>query len=151
QRRTLGREHPDTLGTQARIGKLLHDQGKLAESEAMIRGALEISRRTQGAEAADTLDMIGMLALTLGDEEKYAESNALYKEKLDVTARALGKEHFVYLVAASGYANSLLAQGGADQLAEAELLLREVVQTRQRVSGPAHPETIYAEFSLGKV
>jgi tetratricopeptide (TPR) repeat protein len=151
QRRTFGPEHPDTLSTQAKIGKLLYDQGRFAESEATIRQALDASRRVQGSDSLGTLDMVGMLAQTLSDEKKHTEADALYQERINTLERTLGKEHFAYLNAAAAYANSAADQGGESRLAEAEQLLRQVVQTRRRVSGETHPETIYVKLVLGRV
>jgi serine/threonine protein kinase/tetratricopeptide (TPR) repeat protein len=151
QLRTLGEEHPDTLGTQTKVGMRLHDLGKLGEAEAMLRGALDVSRRVYGGENATTLGLLSALAMTLSDATKYAESNLLYSELLDSAARALGKDHDIYLISAKLYAESLCDQGGTERHAEAEATLRELVEIRERVSGTAHPATIRVHAALGNV
>lgn len=149
RRRMLGREHPNTLATHVGLGAVLHDQRKLAESEATLREGLEISVASHGREKAITIDFLKALALTLSDAKKYDESNTLYAECLGLMERSLGVEHFSYLHVAEAYAYSLIEQGGATRLAEAETILRRTVETLQRVGGPTHPETIEAILTLG--
>ena len=53
--RTLGAEHPDTLGSVNNLAECLEAMGQLKDAEALYRRALEARERTLGAEHPSTL------------------------------------------------------------------------------------------------
>jgi|GEM_PF-3051591 len=63
--RTLGLEHPDTLGSLNNLAILLRDKGDLAGAESLNRRALEARERTLGLEHPDTLGSLNNLAVLL--------------------------------------------------------------------------------------
>jgi tetratricopeptide (TPR) repeat protein len=89
--------------------------------------------------------------MTLSDGANYADSNPMYSELLESAARTLGENHGIYLSYVKAYADSLRVQGRAEQLVEAEELLRTLAEIREQVNGPAHPVTIRGNVALGSV
>jgi serine/threonine protein kinase len=153
QQRTIGPEHVNTLGTQARLGHVLMQAGKSAEAEAMAREAVDTSRRVYSVEHEQTLSLTDMLAVILSNLGKYEEANSLFKARLDAIERSGGafKERLDYLIIATQYADSLYLEGGTEQLTEAEKLLRDVVGARERLAGTDAPTTADVTLTLGLV
>jgi tetratricopeptide (TPR) repeat protein len=93
RRRTLGEEHPDTLGSIGNMGFLLWSQGRLAEAEPYWREALEKRRRTLGEEHPQTLGSIHNMGVLLQAQGRLAEAEPYCHEALEKSRRTLGEEH----------------------------------------------------------
>ena len=59
--RTLGKDHPDTLGSCFCLGALLNDMGDLPGAEAMLQRAVEGYTRTLGAAHPNTRNAVDWL------------------------------------------------------------------------------------------
>jgi hypothetical protein len=59
----------------------MRDQGKLGESEALYRKALESYREGMGARHPETLEAMDNLASVLRDQNKMSEVEALLRER----------------------------------------------------------------------
>ena len=53
--RTLGKEHPDALGSVSNLASVLRDQGKCEAAEEMNRRALDGCEKALGKEHPNTL------------------------------------------------------------------------------------------------
>jgi hypothetical protein len=144
-RRTLGDEHPDTLGSINNLANLLMDQGKLGDAEPLYREALAGCRRTLGDEHPNTLDSIECMAILLKNQVKLGDAEPLYREALAGKRRTLGDEHPSTLGSINNLANLLRAQG---KLGDAEPLYREALAGRRRTLGDEHPSTLTSIFNF---
>jgi serine/threonine protein kinase/tetratricopeptide (TPR) repeat protein len=124
ERKVFGPEHPDTLRGTVNLASILGDEGKYAESVAMIRAILPIWTRLYGPEDHDTLVVRNILAVDLEKEGKYGEAEALYLDTRAIQRRVLGPDD--YRTATSTYNLACLAavQGRRHQ---ALRLLREAI------------------------
>ena len=61
--RTLGAEHPSTLGSVNNMAICLEAMGQLKDAEVLYRRALEAKERTLGAQHPSTLRSVNNLAI----------------------------------------------------------------------------------------
>jgi len=146
QERTLGPEHPDTLGSINNLGILLSDQGDYAGAEPLYRRVMEARERILGPEHPDTLDSINNLGVLLGDQGDYAGAESLHRRALEAQERILGPEHPQTLNSINNLGNLLSDKG---DYAGAEPLYRRALEARERILGPEHPETLRSVNRLG--
>ena len=66
------------------LGRLLHDKGKLAAAEPLLRGALEVARETLDNRHPGTLSYIHDLGLLLQEKGDLAAAESLLREALEV-------------------------------------------------------------------
>jgi tetratricopeptide (TPR) repeat protein len=76
---SVGPEHPDVAGCMEVKAGCLYFVGRVAESESLIRSALEMRERVQesGAGIVSDLEKLGQLA---GQQGRFAEADSLYWE-----------------------------------------------------------------------
>jgi tetratricopeptide (TPR) repeat protein len=120
--RTLGKEHPDTLGSVNNLASLLSDKGDYAEAEPLCRRALEAQERTLGKEHPDTLHSVNNLALLLQKKGDTGAAESLARRALEAREHTLGKTHPDTVNSRNMLIEVLTKSGKA---AEAEALKRE--------------------------
>jgi non-specific serine/threonine protein kinase/serine/threonine-protein kinase len=146
RRASLGPDHTDTIDSEHNLAALLADEGKLDESEPMLRDALERSRRRFGADSPATLRAVNNLAAMLYYQGKLADAEPLYHQVLDGLRRQLGLDHPDTLNAENNL-SSLLSERG--ESAAAEAMCRDVVERGRRTLGPDHPDVLLWTNNLG--
>ncbi len=137
----LGAEHRDTLVAANSFASIVHDLGRLNESERLHRETLERQRRLLGDDDPDTITSIANLAVLLSDQGQSDESARLFREAVDRSRRVLGNDARQTILAINGLAVALKNLG---RLEEAEPLYREAVELSRRIFGEGNPETLIA-------
>ena len=136
---------------RATIGMILKNNGRWAEAEPLLRGAMETLRRVLGEEHPATLGSINNFGNLLQSQGKLAEAEPYLREALDKSRRVLGAEDRDTLTAINNMGALLWEQGLRTQgkLAEAEPYFREALEKRRRVLGNGHPETQFSIHNMG--
>jgi eukaryotic-like serine/threonine-protein kinase len=121
ERRVLGPEHPDSLGTISAIVSMYQHQGKYALAESYAAQALAGRRHALGSEHPDTMASAADLALAYQSQGKFAEAEPLAREALEFDKKKQPDDWQRFR------AESLLGASlaGQKKYAEAESLLLE--------------------------
>jgi|HubBroStandDraft_6_1064221.scaffolds.fasta_scaffold00083_8 serine/threonine protein kinase len=144
-RRTLGLDNEQTLGTMNALAAVLALQGRRADAEKLAREAVDHSRQKFGVRNANTLKSMHNLEVILSTEGQYPEAEALAHEVLDNARPLLGPENpdtIIYTASLAATENSL------GRYPEAEKLLSEAVDLQKKTLGPDHPSTIHSMNNL---
>ncbi len=148
QRRVRGADHPDTLLAQVARGGLALADGKLAEAESLLLGALKGLERVRGPDHLDTLDakyMVGQLYL---DQYKFADAERICEQVYDAYRRVKGADDLKTLYAANNLAVACLDQ---NKFARAEELLKGVIEAMGRIRDMDHPDLMEPRMNLARV
>lgn len=127
------------------LGRCLKAQGRSREAEPHLRQALASYQRIYGPEHVNSLYAMRDLAEVLIDVGAPAEAELLLKRALAIE-EIVGPNEFRMLDTSVILAK---AYEGQRQFVKAESLLRENLQSRQRVYVPDWPETMEAMARLG--
>ncbi|HET6981330.1 MAG TPA: serine/threonine-protein kinase [Myxococcaceae bacterium] len=149
QVRTLGPEHEQTLKSLVNLSNIAAERGRDEEAERLGRVALATLTRVRGPEVYDTIVARANLADFLnrqGDRSKLVEAERLARSAIAGLTSGFGPEHQQTLLTLVTLTEILSAQGGRD--AEAEPLIRRVIDVERRIAGPDHPDTLLAERRL---
>lgn len=134
----LGPEHPDTAEILNSLGRLLHDQGALAEARPLVERALAIYEKQLGPEHPDTAASLNNLARLLHDLGALAEAHPLFLRALAIYEKQLGPEHPDTATILNNLAGLLHEQGAQS---EARPLYERALAIREQQLGPEHPAT----------
>jgi eukaryotic-like serine/threonine-protein kinase len=132
----MGEEHPDTLIAMHALGVLYRQEGRYAESEALLTKALETRRRVLGQEHPDTLGTLDDLAALRQRQGKYAEAETFFASALDARRRVLGPAHPDTLDNMISLAEVRIEQ---KKYADAEPLLREALAGYEKTAPGSWP------------
>ena len=143
-RRRLAEQDPDS-GAQrdlaralTALARLLKDEGRYEDAEALVAEGLRICEREFGEEDPDTLVSVNNLATLYRDQGRYTEAEPLYLRALAAKERVHGGDHPSTLASVNNLAGLYVSQG---RYAEAEpLYLR--ARARERVLGSDNPATL---------
>jgi hypothetical protein len=145
-RRTLGKDHPDTLIYVHNLGMVFREQNKPKEAEPYLREAVDGARRKLGAEHRTTMTATTNLGSLLVDENRF-------KEAAELLAPAESTARKVFAVANTRMLALFLMSEGRSRAAlreypaaEAELLEAQPLLVTTR--GPEHKETLACTQAL---
>jgi tetratricopeptide (TPR) repeat protein len=124
-----GLTHPDTLLSQRLLAETLRQQGRLEESEELIRRVLINSEQINGENDPHVLACKANLGAVLFDAERWEEATALFLDVREKSTRLLGPEHQQTLFAMS---NLACAYRERNMLREAEDLDLAVLEAKKR-------------------
>jgi CHAT domain-containing protein/tetratricopeptide (TPR) repeat protein len=113
----------------------LWDEGRYAESAALIERELELRRRLLGGSHPEVAATINNLALALAEQGDYARAELLHREALAIRRDVLGEDDPVVAESLNGLAAVLRSAG---EFAEAEELSREALAIHRRALGDEH-------------
>ncbi|MGW1373639.1 tetratricopeptide repeat protein [Streptomyces sp. NPDC002446] len=146
QERTLGPDHPDTLGCRHHLALNLGRLGRLEDSRAMAHEVAEARARVLGAHHPDTLTTRFELASVLGRQGNWAAALRACQEVTAGRSATLGPDHPDTLAARYEVGIGL---GRLGRSAEAMTLYRELIAARTRAQGADDPDTLRARHGLG--
>ncbi|MCJ1369865.1 hypothetical protein MMC20_001077 [Loxospora ochrophaea] len=148
----LGAEHPDTLKSMADLAITYSNECRYTEAEKLQMQVLETRKRMLGTEHPDTLKSMDNLAITYSNQGRYADAEILRTQVLETRKQVLGTEHPDTLESMADLASTYSSQGrmtylswtyrGQLRLKEAVELGMQVLDTRKRVLGAEHPDTL---------
>ena len=131
-RRTLGKDHPDTLIWVGRIGGLLWNQGLRAEAEPYLREAVDGRRRVLGDAHHHTLGSMMSLGRLLRQLGRSDEAAPYVLQAVKGSRRVRGDDH-PRTLEWMAWAGAILRD--LDRLDEAERIGREAAE-RARMAPP---------------
>lgn len=138
-RDALGRDHPDTLKSKARLAGIYSCQGRLWKAEELQREVVLKARELIGKNSLFTLETTNHLAIVLRELRGYREAERLYRRACDGFETTLGKMHSHTLEVLSDLALVVLVQERYD---EAETLIKSVIVGREKALGKDHTSTL---------
>ncbi len=139
RRRLLGVEHPDTLESQNKLGRVLEALGVLSEAESCFAQAMAGRVALYGAAHEGTIEATinwGAIQLALGRVDAAAP---IYSMVLDQCRRSLNPDHPLTIKAVNNMA--YLLHFIQERYSEAEPLYTEALEKCRRVYGPDNPTT----------
>ncbi len=89
----LGEDHPFALSCATNLADCLHDAGKLAKAEALLRETAALLQRKLGPQHPDALVCEANLAVTLRGADQLAEAVELRDRVMADLSRVLGQHH----------------------------------------------------------
>ena len=139
-----------TSKLQDALARLLQVQGKLLESEPLLREALEARRAAFGDRHPDTLESINHLGSLLFDQGKgkLDEAATLLREALETSRATLGDRHRTTLDSINHLGRLLHVQG---KFVETAPLYREALEASRATLGDRHPDTLTSINNMGRL
>ncbi|MCB1032478.1 MAG: serine/threonine protein kinase, partial [Acidobacteria bacterium] len=116
------------------LALVLRQQGRLDESEALLRRALSYRPARKGEENLE-LQIVNNLATLLQDQGRYEEAEPLFRQALEAKRRLLGEDHPSVARALNNLALLLLHRKAFD---EAEEMLGEALAVARKCFGDEH-------------
>ncbi|KAJ5660387.1 hypothetical protein N7507_006838 [Penicillium longicatenatum] len=121
------------------LGKVLGNQGRYKEAEAMHQRALEAREKVLGHEHPDTLTSVSNLGSVLDSQGRYEEAEAMHQRALEGCEKVLRRDHPDTLTSVSSLGSVLDRQGKYE---EAEAMHRRALAGYGEVFGREHPFTL---------
>jgi serine/threonine protein kinase len=129
------------------LGRVYREMGQYPKSEGHLRRARELYAEHHGPRHRRTVETMNHLALTLHLAGQDDEAGTVATEAGEIARREFGPEDTETLWA--DYYLALVRGWAQARGAEAESLLRRVLEVRRRVSGEDHRATLWARGDLG--
>lgn len=145
--RTLGADHPDTLGTRHSIARRLSERADYQQAETEYRTILKAMRRVLGPEHPDTLTVQHNIASLTSFRGDYARAEADYRDVLEIKLRVFGQDHPDTLITRHEIARMMNEQG---RHAEAETEFRDILTARLKARPPDHYHTLITRSQLAR-
>ena len=157
----FGRTDPLTLETLDALGQfcMLHNRAK--EQAEIARELLDARMQSPGPLSPLTIAAMNMLAIASADLGIVEESERLYEQAIAAQAKLTGPEHplSIALNADMGwmlYWTSMNSDGGASErsksrIARAAELTRNALDTRLRILGEEHKDTLASMSNLSSM
>ncbi len=130
------------------LGQVLVRRNRLAAAEPLIREALERYRELLGSEHPRVATILMNLAALLDARGDGTEAIGLYRQALAIRRRHLDSEDPSPARTQAALAFALLGRSAANDLAEAEQLLRIALEIHLEHRGPDHPDTLVVQRNL---
>ncbi|WP_157254592.1 tetratricopeptide repeat protein [Nonomuraea typhae] len=124
------------------------EQGRLEWAEAELRRIIPLRVALLGQENLDTLFSRHKLARVLMEQERWAAAEAELREVAAGEARICGPENHDTLTARHSLAKAILATPG--RVAEAEEMIDEIMEIRQRHWKPSHFDTLTLRYTRAR-
>lgn len=139
----FGEHDIKTLTMQKSIAKILFQEKKFEECEAMLTRILEIQKKNLGHTHSFTLstenDLKCRMAIVLINKGQYKEAEKFQSRVVEITRNVLGRDNLSTIRNECSLAICYFLLG---MYTEAEDLLQRVVESQQRILGKEHPESL---------
>ena len=143
---SLGPKHLDTLRVKNKLGQTLWQQGRYSEARELQEEAFQGLDRLLGRYNEDTLNAMDNLAGTIAkfwEREHLEQAYAMHKRAINGMEKVLGPTHLRTLWAKENIVRTSVYLGG-DYIAEAESIIKFVMEERKKSLGKEHPFTLLA-------
>jgi tetratricopeptide (TPR) repeat protein len=144
-KRTLGEEHPDTVGSMHNLAISYSEVGRRQEALQLTETVVAALKRTLGEEHPDTVGSMHNLAISYSEVGRRQEALQLTETVVAAHKRTLGEEHPDTLGSMHALANRY-SEVGRQQ--EALQLTETVVAALKRTLGEEHPDTLLSMQNL---
>jgi serine/threonine protein kinase len=142
---TLGADSQEAGRALWELGRLRHQQDRLAEARNLFESSLQILESTQ-ASATDVSALLDDLAGVYALERQWTLARQTYERALDIDRRILGDDHPRLGMHIGNLA--IVAQNLGD-LKQAEALYRDAIHRKERAYGMRSAQTASAQSNLG--
>ena len=140
-----GARHSFTLGCRIHLGHILQEQGRMKESEQILRDVLAIRKNLLGLDHHETLESGTALASLLFWTKELDEARELLEYVLGARQRLLGADHIKTLLTITNLACVYREQA---LYSRAQQLDEQVLAVKQRILGDEAHETINSMANL---
>lgn len=144
--RSLGLEHDWTFTAWSNLGRVLLEQGRLAEAEPLLSRALEGRRGRHGVDSPRTAGVLQAMAELRFEQGARREAIAMAEEAVAMSRRGFGPRDRRTAVALVVLAELRLRQGRSDT---ALTLAREAVPMLESFHGELAPSLLRAKTVVG--
>ncbi|KAL2052027.1 hypothetical protein ABVK25_007719 [Lepraria finkii] len=145
RKRTLGEEHPDTLGSMHSLAISYSEAGRVQEALQLTERVVEARKITLGEEHPNTLGSMHSLAISYSEAGRVQEALQLTERVVEAGKITLGEEHPNTL----GSMHSLaISYSEAGERQKALQLTERVVEVRKMTLGEEHPDTLGSMHNL---
>lgn len=145
-REKLGPADPMTADAERTLAQVYAETGRYDQAEELVRGAIPVIDGL--GDKVESARVRGELARVLHGAGRHEESFALWTQAEKDLAEAVGPNDKNTMVMVHNRGMALKDLG---RLAEAELVMRDLVRRRTEAFGPEHPQTLAAEDILAGV
>ena len=125
----------------SKLAQLLQTTNRLAETEPLMRRALEIDERSFGPDHPNVAIRLNNLAQLLQTTNRLAEAEPLMRRALEIDEQSFGPDHPNVAIDLNNLA--ILLQT-SNRLAEAESLMQRVIKIFRYALGAEHPSVATA-------
>ncbi|HEY7351633.1 MAG TPA: serine/threonine-protein kinase [Terriglobales bacterium] len=148
QRKELGPDDPDTLGTMGNLGVILCEENKCAEGVKLEEEVLQDQKRVQGPTDRYTIVTMDNLAVLYSKSGQLARAEELEKQALALQIRTKGLESLGAISSMMNLANFERDQG---RDAEAQKAFQQALDLENRVLGPNQPDMAETKYDFATV
>ncbi|KAI0966472.1 heterokaryon incompatibility protein-domain-containing protein, partial [Xylaria arbuscula] len=135
----LGKEHPETLGSQSKLAHWLNEKCRRDEAETMYRQLVTLRTKVLGKDHKDTLESMNDLAGVLSEQKKYHNAEEVLRELITLQQNAFGLGSLEELKTMGVLARVLLESG---RLRDAKEILQQLMTLESQLGNEEHPETL---------
>ena len=137
-----------TMSIQACLGWTYLNQGRLHESESLLRKVMADQMRVLGAEHRETIRTLRYLAIALIERDEHAESEQILQSVVKTVERTLGPKHTDALRTHDSLIRVYIAQ---EKFEEAEISAKQVLAIAKDTLGEDHDIFYCALCQLARV
>ena len=148
RQQALGREHPDTLVTEAKLAAALIGADRLNEAEDHLVHATGGLRESLGSHAREYLKAKNNLGEVHFYQNKLDQAEGEFKYVIDGWSRAPARDEREHLSAVNNLAMVYQARG---RYGDAVKILEDMIGDMKRVFGPQHPDTLTVSNNLAEL
>ncbi len=132
-------DHPDTLFAMDRLATVYQNEGKLAQTEAMMKRELASRRKVLGPDHPQTYESINNLGVLYIRMGKYSDAEPYLLQHPDYSRSHPGLDNDVTSTALNNLGLLYINQKRYDQAAR---MLTDAVNRRKQALGAEHPRTL---------
>ncbi|MFD8884757.1 tetratricopeptide repeat protein [Streptomyces erythrochromogenes] len=144
---TMGRNHPDTLGSRINLAAAYQAAGDLEQALPIFESTLKKSEEILGVDHPQTLIASNNLGHAYGAAGNVKQAIAQHETTLAKRKRILGKTHPETLTSLN---NLAFAYESSGNLIGAIPLYRDSLEAHEQVLGNSHPQTLHSRFNLAR-
>ncbi|KAJ5332325.1 P-loop containing nucleoside triphosphate hydrolase protein [Penicillium brevicompactum] len=143
QENSIGAGASATLSTMAQLAFVYEQQGKWSKSKELYERTLERKDNDTASESPATVQFMLALAYVYAEKRQWAQSEKVYIRGLDICKQVMGEENNQSLWAMTRLAYVYWnLETDANGMEKAKDLYAHVFETRKRLLGDEHPDTL---------
>ncbi|MEP7367175.1 MAG: serine/threonine-protein kinase [Acidobacteriota bacterium] len=146
QERAFGKDSPEQINTLRQLADVYRLRGRHADAEQALRHALAIQQKTltpNDPRMAHTLNNLGLVVQSQG---KSGEAERMFRRAVAIASLDPDPKQAREVLTMKSNLGQALADNGKDT--ESTALLREVLEQRQQMLGPDHPQVGRSMYRL---
>ncbi len=144
---TLPPMHPDRVATEARLGDVLQQQGRIPEAVALLESSLAMQTQLFGANSRQVADVLDSMAAVKKAQRELPEAEDYARQALRAHLAATGSEHQVIGYHRTVLAGILVQRGKYEEAVQES---RDALTILVKKLPPDHQYVASAEHMLGE-